>query len=265
MLLTARSILPLARDLPDSRARQLADAVMNLFYPEHCAICCAEPIWRHVEYGVCRRCWENSLRLCIARPWCPCCGLPFHTPDPQDTHLCSQCATQVPPFSGARSFGYYTGELSRVIQQFKFRGRRNLAALLAPLLARTFCESWEQDEFDLIVPVPLHRKRQRRRGFNQAAILGARLGRLLAIPWTGDVLRRSRDTRPQVGLTDSERQSNLHRAFRCDRPAALAGKRVLLLDDVMTTGATLASAADALLEGGAKQVSALTVARAVRQ
>lgn len=135
--------------------------------------------------------------------------------------------------------------------------------LLAPLLAGTFVESWKRGEFDFLVPIPLHPKRKRKRGFNQAAVLARKLSRLIAIPWSESALRRVRDTAPQVGLSDSERLRNLHAAFECEDHALVAGKRLLLIDDVMTTGATLASAAAALVSAGATRVSALTLARAV--
>jgi ComF family protein len=170
---------------------------------------------------------------------------------------------RLPPYSGARAFGFYRSELARIIQALKFHGRPNLAELLAPLMASTLLESWLPSEIGLVVPVPLHRKRRRERGYNQAALLGRSLGRILALPFCGDALTRVRSTLPQVGLSDSERLRNLHHAFRCARPAAIAGLHVLLIDDVLTTGSTVASAAAALLEGGASRVSVLAVARAV--
>lgn len=242
--------------------RRMADAVLNLIYPELCFLCSA-PTARHRDCGVCPRCWEKCLRLCILPPWCPSCGLPFQGFEPGSSHLCGRCILDPPPYSGARSFGYYTAELSGIIQEFKFRGRKNLVGLLAPLLAGTFVESWKRPEFDFLVPIPLHPKRKRKRGFNQAALLSERLSRLIAVPCCEAALRRVRDTAPQVGLSDSERLRNLRSAFQCKDPSLVAGKRLLLIDDVMTTGATLASAAAALVSAGAARVSALTLARAV--
>jgi ComF family protein len=152
-------------------------------------------------------------------------------------------------------------ELSKIIQELKFHGRRNLVNLLGPLLISAFFESWGRDEFDLVVPVPLHPKRRRDRGFNQSELLARSLARQIAVP-VGRSLIRVRPTLPQVGLTDSERKENVRKAFRCPHPQQISKKRVLLVDDVMTTGATVASAARALLDGGALRVSVLTVARA---
>jgi ComF family protein len=170
----------------------------------------------------------------------------------------------MPPFAGARSFGYYTAELSGVIRGFKFLGRRNLAGLLAPLLARVFHDTWTAEEFDLIVPIPLHARRKRERGYNQSELLARSLAGLVAVPCAKNVLVRTRPTLPQVGLSDARRLENVRGAFRCPNPVRAAGKRILLIDDVMTTGATAGSAARALLDAGALRVSILTAARAVR-
>jgi ComF family protein len=167
----------------------------------------------------------------------------------------------MPPYSGARSFGFYTAELGKIIQGLKFRGRRNLVHLLGPLLTAVFFESWTREEFDLIVPVPLHPKRRRERGYNQSELLSRFLARQIAVPCSRNLIR-TRPTLPQVGLTDSERKENVQKAFRCPHPQHISRKRILLIDDVMTTGATVTSAVRALLEGGALRVSVLTVARA---
>jgi len=196
-------------------------------------------------------------------PRCASCGLPFHNFEAGAEHLCGRCILQPPPYSGARSYGYYTAELSRVIQEFKFHGRRNLTSLLATLLTETFLNSWREGDFDLVVAVPLHPKRKRERGYNQSELLARALARSAAIPYSRP-LARIRPTLPQVGLTDSQRLENVRQAFRCDSAQAVSQRRILLVDDVMTTGATVASAAQALVEAGALRVSVLTVARAAR-
>ncbi|HYK88619.1 MAG TPA: ComF family protein [Acidobacteriota bacterium] len=260
--LVAKPFIPTTRDLPASVARRIVDALLNLVFPESCFVCDA-PVSRHQDCGVCDMCWGKALRLRIQEPWCASCGLPFQNLGTGETHLCSDCILRPPPFSGARSFGYYAAELSRMVLYLKFRRRQNLVGLLAPLLTSTFFDSWQRSEFDVIVPVPLHPRRRRERGYNQAALLGRALARHVALPICENALLRVRYTVPQVGLTDPERLRNVHGAFRCRKQATVANQRVLLVDDVMTTGATLASAAEALLRGGALRVSAITVARAV--
>jgi ComF family protein len=150
-----------------------------------------------------------------------------------------------------------------LIQSLKFDGKKNLSGLLSPLLAAAVLEYWNREEFDLIVPVPLHPKRICQRGFNQAALLAGALATQLAIPCAKRALIRVRHTPPQVGLSDAQRQENVHKAFQCVERSRVAGQRVLLVDDVMTTGATVESAARALLEGDALRVSVIAVARTV--
>jgi ComF family protein len=188
--------------------------------------------------------------------------LPFNSPDRDVENLCGKCLLHLPCYSGARSFGYYEAELSRLAQGLKFHSRRNLVGLLSPLMASTFCESWNSEEFDLIVPVPLHPKRKRERGYNQSELLARALAAQIAIPVDSRVLIRIRSTLPQIGLSDSQRLENVRNAFRCIHASRISKKRILLIDDVMTTGATVASAAQALMEAGCSRVSVLTAARA---
>jgi predicted amidophosphoribosyltransferase len=112
---------------------------------------------------------------------CPSCGLPFRSFDDGIAHLCGRCTIALPPFSGSRAFGCYSTELSRIIQALKFDGRQDLARLLGPLLASTFLESWSPREIDVVLPVPLHPRRRRERGYNQAALLANRLARILGL------------------------------------------------------------------------------------
>ena len=258
--MVSRVYVPTTRDLPASVSRRITDAVLNLVFPDSCFIC-AVPVSRQQDCGICDGCWEKVLELRIGEPFCPSCGLPFQNFECGETHLCSNCILHPPPYSGARSFGYYAAELSRMVLALKFQGRRNLVGLLAPLLTSTFLACWERAEFDLVVPVPLHSKRRRERGFNQAALLGKALATYISVSFEEHALARTRPTPPQVGLTDAERLLNVRGAFRCDNKAAGGGKRLLLVDDVMTTGATVASAAQTLLAAGALRVSVLTVAR----
>lgn len=177
--------------------------------------------------------------------------------------LCGKCILQTPPYSGARSFGYYTSELSSLVQELKFHGRRDLADFLGSLLAGTFYDSWSREEFDMVAPIPLHSGRKHERGYNQAELLARSLARYIALPFNAHALTRVRATLPQIGLTDTQRQENVRKAFCCKDPKQVAKQRILLIDDVMTTGATAASASAALLDGGCLRVSVLTVARAV--
>lgn len=258
----SKPLFPTTRSATATVYRRIGDALLNLVYPDHCLICSA-PVARQQDCGVCEPCWARALALEIVRPWCASCGIPFQTFNPEPEHLCSECSRETPPFSGARSFGYYRAELSRLVQGLKFEGRKNLSGLLSPLLAQALVNSWDHRQIDLVVPVPLHPKRRRERGFNQSAVLARGLARLTGLSFCEQALRRVSPTVPQVGLSDAERVRNVRGAFHCGRPDLIAAKRILLVDDVMTTGATARSACESLLGGGALRVSVLTLARAV--
>jgi ComF family protein len=250
--------------------RGILDGFLNLFYPETCFICAA-PTDHRQDCGLCDGCWQKILELRIGSPFCPSCGTPLPgfaavgAGEAETTNnLCLECIRQMPPYSGARAFGYYSMEMRQLIHELKFAGRQSLAKLVAPLLARVFVDSWRREDFDFITAVPLHPSRRRERGFNQSELLARALAHKVALPEVDNVLRRTTATRPQVGLSDAQRQENVRNAFRCAHPEMVAGKRILLVDDVMTTGATVACASQVLLAAGAEKVSVLTATRAIR-
>jgi ComF family protein len=238
-----------------------ADSLLNLFFPQSCLACGAAIACRR-ERGICNSCWKRIAALAISPPWCPSCGMPL-SGGGEASHLCGRCILDPPPFAGARSFGVYTAELRSAVHALKFDGRRNLGEPLARLLESTWRATWSAEDVDRIVPVPLHPRRKRERGFNQAAVLARALGRRLAVPCSEKWLVRSRNTGAQVGLSEAERGTNVRGAFSVPGNAAVRGMRILVVDDVYTTGATVASAARALLSAGALRVSVLTLARAV--
>jgi len=252
---------PALSDARVSYARALSDSFLNLFYPEECFIC-SSPVARRQDCGLCDDCRRKILDLRIDGALCPSCGAPLPGFATGAANLCLECIRRPPPYSGARSFGYYSTEMRRAIHELKFEGRRPLAKLLAPFLAEIFFESWRREDFDLITAVPLHRVRRRERGFNQAELLSRALAQITGISELR-TLRRAAATRSQVGLSDAQRRENVRNAFRCTDAGRVTGKRILLIDDVMTTGATVTSAAEALIGAGAEKVSVLTVARTI--
>jgi ComF family protein len=197
-------------------------------------------------------------------PLCRRCGALFATPEGED-HLCSSCITRPKHFQKARSAGIYDTTLMRMIHRFKYEGDIHLAHPLGKLLLGTYRQFFEQGAPDLIVPVPLHTRRFRERGFNQAYLLVRDWRKLEsgAPPVEKDILFRSHRTQPQTGLKRKDRIRNIKNAFSVNPKAAIAGKKVLLVDDVYTTGATLDECARVLLEAGAERVDAVTLARAV--
>lgn len=167
-------------------------------------------------------------------------------------------------FDRAYSFGAYDGPLRKLIHLFKYSGMKPLGKWLAGLLNRALPLDEEGEHFDAIVPVPLHWRRRWQRGFNQSAILARFVARDRGIPVIR-ALRRVRPTATQAGLTNSNRRKNVTGAFRASSSAHLRGKRILLIDDVMTTGSTGASCAAALKRAGAASVTLLTLARVDRR
>lgn len=197
----------------------------------------------------------------VASPLCPVCGVPFETEGGID-HPCGACLTLPPPFAAARGAVLYAGPVQELIHRFKYGHKVHLRRPLA-LLAIEHLTPFVRDVApDLIVPVPLHRARLRERGFNQAILIGEVMARRWGTPLLHDTLRRVRPTAPQVALSAAARRENVRGAFAVAVPERIAGQRVLLVDDVCTTGSTLAECARVLRRAGAASVVAVTVARA---
>jgi ComF family protein len=198
----------------------------------------------------------------VTSPLCTRCGVVFGSREGAD-HLCGHCLQTPGAFTRARATGIYDQSLRSAIQALKFNAMVQLAAPLGGLLWQTFRQYWHPGDIDLIAPVPLHWERFRRRGFNQSYLLiaGWQLSGEAVI--VRDLLVRHRATTPQTGLDRRQRQINIRRAFSVRRPGQSAGRRVLLVDDVLTTGATADACARALINDGARRVDVLTLARAV--
>jgi ComF family protein len=177
--------------------------------------------------------------------------------------LCGSCRKRRPGFDYARSAARYEDALREALHAFKFRGRRALAAPLGDLLAEAVEGRLPHGDPDLLVPVPLHPRRERERGFNQAALLARRVGRAWGCRVGDRVLARAVATPSQTELDAPARRANVRGAFRLRRPELIVGRHVVLVDDILTTGATLSECARCLREGGAARVGALTVARVV--
>lgn len=213
----------------------------------------------------CASCHRPGFRWCPAcqaaapglqPPLCHTCGEPRLQ---ADRHACRACRAHPPAFDQAAAWGTYGGTLQAAIQQFKFRRNTGLALVFAALLAETVqARGWP---VDFILPIPLGAARRRERGYNQAALLARPLAAHLGCRYDGRTLQRRRETRPQVGLSRAERRANVAGAFSA-RAGQLTGRTLLVVDDVMTSGATLDAAAQALRAAGAAAVYALTIGRA---
>ncbi|MCG0277433.1 MAG: ComF family protein [Thermanaeromonas sp.] len=177
--------------------------------------------------------------------------------------LCPQCQEEKPPFRLARAVGPYRGMLKDVILDFKYKGRRSLSQPLGYLLAQVVAAEPLFGKPQVIIPVPLARQRLKERAFNQAELLAREVGRLLGLKVAEGVLLKERDTVPQAGLGRKERWINLKDTFALKRASIIEGQDVLLVDDVLTTGATVTACTIVLLQAGARSVSVATLATGI--
>ncbi len=239
--------------MPD---RMLARA-LDLVFPPQC-LNCDTLVPTHGT--LCLECWQG-LRF-ISDPHCQCCGIPFDFALGKDA-LCGQCLRERPPFAQARAVFRYDEASRTLVTRLKYTDQTQLAPVYGTWLARFGRELVLQS--DIIVPVPLHYWRFVGRRYNQSALLAYALARECALPVIPDALKRIRATQPQPGLTQKQREENVRGAFAVHpkHAAALKGKNILLIDDVMTTAATVSQCAKTLLKGGALQVNVLTLARKI--
>lgn len=206
----------------------------------------------------------------ISAPLCNCCGIMFKSRQ-GGNHFCGDCIKQPKKFRMARAAVANNQQLMTAIHRFKYAGKIQLAGLLGGLMLNAYRRFWEQEKFDLVLPVPLHAKKLRKRGFNQSYLLirswksksNASAFELSAIPVSTDVLIKNKATIQQTGLGRQQRLKNIKGAFWVQDPQKVYAKKVLLIDDVYTTGATVNECARALLKAGAAIVDVLTVARAM--
>ena len=240
--------------------KRLAGHALNTLLPPQCPSCNAlveEP------GTLCGECWKRVDFL--TPPMCSACGLPFEFEvEGEEDVLCGACVRHRPPFARARAVMIY-GDFSRkLVLAFKHGDRTDTAPGLGRWMARAGRDL--TGDADVIAPVPLHWTRLFQRRYNQAALLAAVLGRETGVAVVQDLLIRKRKTVPQGRLGPAERRRNLRGAFRINakRRLEMQGKRVLLVDDVLTTGATATATAKVLLKAGAGAVDVLTLARVVR-
>lgn len=245
-------------------AARILRSVLDLVYPRRCGGCgIALAPGGDIEF--CAGC-RASLPW-LDPPFCLRCGDWFSVAAEADAEGfarrdCARCRADPPAYSFARAVFRYEGPVRAAIHSFKFGGRRALGASLAALVVERVRRSTGiVDGVDALVAVPLHPRRERERGYNQARIVAARLAAETGLPLLEGGVKRVRLTPPQVGLNRPARIENMRGAFAVTDPDAVTGRKLLLVDDVMTTGATVAACARALLRAGAAEVRVLTIAR----
>ncbi|MBM3879793.1 MAG: ComF family protein [Verrucomicrobia bacterium] len=241
-------------------AKTWLEAALGFLYPAWCQMCDAERATAEQGY-VCARCRArpDAIRY-VEPPYCERCGLPY-AGDYALPFECGNCRTLDLCFSQARAAVVATDFMLDVIHRYKYHRALWFEPFLSELLLRQATPALAAEPWDLIVPVPLHPVRQRQREFNQAERLGARLSRACGIPLATGCVRRVAPTRTQTTLNRAQRAANVRGAFACRARAPLAGARVVVFDDVLTTGATTSACARALRASGAREVCVWTLAR----
>lgn len=226
----------------------LVSSLFSAIYPSACPVCKkTSDAFHHAP--VCIKCWSTIKRY--NGPACRVCAAPLVS---EYSGLCGECLRKSPPFSTVLNYGLYTGALSEAIHLLKFSGLKRIAKPLGRFLFEL-----PIPPLDGIVPVPITGKTLRERGFNQTLLLARNLSKHLGIPVKMDILYKKRETRPQIGLRAKERIINLRNAFEAKMDGN--GMSLILLDDVMTTGATIRECSKTLLKAGAKEVVVVTLAR----
>jgi len=231
-------------------------SLWGVFFPPSCTFCGSART--ECAPGLCTTCLGSIRR--VSKPFCAQCGLPTPGLSLQESGLCGRCLSKPPPYRKARYGLYYEGPLRDALISFKFHGALDIGRDLSHFMAEAFRNRFSGDEFDFIIPVPLHRRRLVRRGFNQAIVLSGHLSAGAGLPLERSALLKIKDTPPQVGLSRAQRVANLRNSFAVKDADRIRGKKILLVDDVATTGSTLAEAAKTLMKGGAATVSALALA-----
>jgi len=250
-------------------AKRAAATLFFTLFPADCRIC-GSPLIRVSRLPICQTC------LIALRPlqgsYCSVCGEALHIPGSIGTaeSRCLLCQRADPPFERAVAYGSYDAELRDLIHVFKFQQVRTAAEVLGRMLAETMAQLEKAMPVGTIavVPVPLHKRKQAQRGFNQAEMIARAALKQLSRPKRFDlcagVLLRRRETGSQIGLTCHQRRENLRGAFAVSEPARILNRDILLVDDVLTTGTTASECARVLLRSGAARVWVATVARTLK-
>ena len=244
--------------MPLVKTNSLFRQMLHTVLPVTC-VGCGEDLWGDPVPFFCRRCWSTIHPIC--GPICPRCSRPFpssisllHSP----THRCIDCRRHPPAYSLALAPYAYQSPLKEAIGLFKYKGKVSLADPLTNLMLAALDPF---PDIDLILPVPLHSDRLREREYNQSLLLADRLSRRLNIPLSHTCLVRTRATPPQTSLKRKDRLKNLRKSFAVTQPNLIARKRILLIDDVLTTGTTVNECAKALRKADCGDVYVATLAR----
>jgi ComF family protein len=233
--------------------KELGPALLSLVFPNVCESCAA--VVPPSSNGVCALC-AARIRL-IAPPHCARCGRTLRA----DGATCGDCGAETFHFDRAFACVYYEGKVKELLRAYKFGGRKTLLGFFTRVMARFIDASMREARFDTVIAVPLDRQKESERGFNQARPLAVAVAKKLALPHDLRALKRTRSTTPQSTLGKKDRLVNIRGRFFVKPGHTLGGRRVLLVDDVLTTGQTASECARVLKEAGASSVTVLALAR----
>lgn len=239
---------------------QLKDDILDFVYPQSCPIC--QKSLKKDENQICEEC-RKTLAI-LPAPFCPYCRSFFEGNEAIIRHH-TICLNQPEDrrILAVRSLGRFDDQFQKLIHRLKYGKKIPLGRQLAESLGQAVAKTEVFTDCDLVIPVPLHRVRQRERGFNQSQVLAEGISEAINIPVLKGVLKRKKNTQDQTYLNAKQRAENVKNAFVITKPEMISGKKVILVDDVMTTGATLNECAGMLLAAGAKSVLAATLANVV--
>jgi ComF family protein len=240
--------------------KRILTGLTDIVFPPQCLTC--EEILDH----------KNNTPLCptcfseihfIQSPLCPCCGIPFAGAG-VDNHLCGECILSKPLFSVARAVGRYEMKLLEAIHWFKYKKKIFIGEALGKIMADFAYPAFHIADYSLIIPVPLHPKKLRERGFNQSVILAKEISKRFHIPLDFFTLRRHTYTEAQINLGRKDREANVKGVFSVSDSEKIHGQRIILVDDVYTSGSTAKECTRVLTQSKADSVAILTLARAVQ-
>ena len=230
--------------------------IINIIYPPRCILCHGF-ISTHNTLGLCSDCYSGFHR--ISSPFCPICGIPFNGSG--ENHLCGRCLKKRPFFDTIKAPYIYEGKIKQAIYTLKYEKNTLVADIIGPIVAEFVCKQIGENKNITVVPVPLHPKRLRKRGFNQSLLIARHIADALDARMDFLSLRRIQNTMPQAMLDKKDRRKNVRGAFRVKGHEPFKEKTVLLVDDVATTTNTLNECARVLKKAGAQRVMCAVIAR----
>lgn len=241
----------------------LLKSLIIFLYPARCRYC-GENLDPADGYYICKSCWQGVKF--IEKPFCGVCGYPLdkNAALPDKITSCSNCPDGI-WFRKARAIADYNSAVGEAIRLLKYSSKEVMAKPLAGLMFENMPKLLLAESYDYIIPVPLHKKKKRKRGYNQMELIGQWLSQLTGIPMEKHSLIKIRDNKPQTGLSGKEREANVNGVYDIRDPYRIADKRVLLIDDVMTTGATVNECARMLArKGKVNHVDIFTLTRRLK-